>query len=556
MKIIIKSLLIFSLTAIGFSCADPDLDPLQIEKVLKGTLLTLRGPQLDAIYFDGADYGAAFYYNAVTGTEKFDYDAEFLSEDPASLESVDIFIIKEGSPDQRLLLTTVPGSSFKTDATYRGPWTSVSITLASMLTAIGETLSTPAGQSAFIAKYANGIKMESDLNLKNGTKVLAADLVAAGLYESDQFYPSQFMTYGVEDIDDARPVATTSLRGQVSTVSGKIVRTVLPLKSGAVDTLNIVFDQKITTPPTVTFSPLSAGTAGPVTVVGTTGKSFYVKFTAGATYTGDATFTISGATSGEAAPLTGLVQTTKTQGVAVDNLAPQKVSFTTGVIGKGQSATLTLKFNEALGKAPKISVAPGTTGIDGVTGVNTTLSADGLTATYSYEYKDLDGNATHGNAVVTVDNTPANKATDRAGNAIADITGPDADLVIDLGPATAPTVTLDGAQYDWGTQIKWALSSAASPAAGGAKSGAIYYVAQTAGDAPPTGFVGGDVPAFILATGVTAQQTGSVAVGSSGNSGSVFSAFAPNGTLDVYVVHLSSTGVISAISAKTVVTMN
>jgi hypothetical protein len=556
MKIIIKSLLIFSLTAIGFSCADPDLDPLQTEKVLKGTLLTLRGPQLDAIYFDGADYGDAFYYNAVTGTERFDYDAEFLAEDPASLESVDIFIIKEGSPDQRLLLTTIPGSSFKTDATYRGPWTSVSITLASMLTAIGETLSTPAGQSAFIAKYKDGIKMESDLNLKNGTKVLAADLVAAGLYESDQFYPAQFMTYGVENIDDARPVATTSLRGQfVKSASGTVTRPVLPLKSGARDTVNIVFDQKITTPPTVTINPLTAGTVGAVTVVGTTGKSFYVAFTAGGTYTGDVTFTISGATSGEAAPLTGLVQTTKTQNVAVDNLAPQKLTFTTGVIGKGQSATITLKFNEALGKAPRITVAPGTTGIDGATGT-ATLSADGLTATYSYEYKDLDGNATHGNAVVTVDNTPANKATDRAGNAVADITGPDDNLVIDLGPATAPTVTLDGAQYDWGTQIKWALSSAASPAAGGAKSGAIYYVAQTAGDAPPTGFVGGDVPAFILATGVTAQQTGSVAVGSSGNSGSVFSAFTPNGTLDVYVVHLSSTGVISAISAKTVVTMN
>jgi len=385
---------------------------------------------------------------------------------------------------------------------------------------------------------------------------LAADLVAAGLYESDQFYPSQFMTYGVEDIDDARPVATTSLRGQVSTVSGKIVRTVLPLKDGARDTINIVFDQKITTPPTVTANPPTAGAVGTVTTVGTTGKSFYVAFLANASYTGDVVFTIKDATSGEAAPLAGLVQTTKTQSIAVDNLAPQKISFTTGVIGKGQSATITLKFNEALGKAPKISVAPGTTGIDGVTGVNTTLSADGLTATYVYEYKDLDGNATHGNAVVTVDNTAANKATDRAGNAIADIAGPDDNLVIDLGPATAPTVTLDGAQYDWGTQIKWALSSAASPAAGGAKSGSIYYVAQTAGDAPPTGFVGGDVPAFILATGVTAKQTGSVAVGSSGNSGSVFSAFTPNGTLDVYVVHLSSTGVISAISAKTVVTMN
>jgi hypothetical protein len=551
MKSIIKSILIVTLTAVGFSCADPDLDPLQQEKVLKGTLLTLRGPQLDAIYFDGADYGAAFYYNAVTGTETFDYDAEFLAEDPNSLESVDIFVIKEGSPDQRLLLTTIPGSSFAV-GDYKGPSVSVSLTLSSILTKIGADLSTPAGQDAFIDLYAEGIKMESDLNLKNGTKVLAEDLVAAGLYESDQFYPAQFMTYGVEDIEDVKPVATTSLRGQFAVVSDKVVRTVLPLKSGAKDTLNIVFDQEIDTPPTVTFSPAGAGTAGAVTAYGTSGNSFYVAFTAGATYTGDATFTIKDATSAEPEPLTGLVQVTKTANIAVDNLAAQNLSFSTGgPIGKGQSATITLKYNEPLGTAPTITITAGTTGVEvPAAGAKTTLSSDGLTATYVYEYKDADNNATHGDATVTV----VTAGKDKAGNDVAAIAAKP--LTIDLGPATAPTVILDGAQYDWGTQIKWTLSSAASPAAGGAKSGVIYYVAQTAGDAPPTGFVGGDVPTFILATGVTAKQTGSVAVGSTGDSGSVFSAFTPNGTLDVYVVHLSSTGVISAISAKTVVTMN
>ncbi len=552
MKSIIKSILILTLTAVGFSCADPELDPLQQEKVIKGTLLTLRGPQLDAIYFDGADYGDAFYFNSVTGAEVFDYDAEFLSGDLNSLESVDIFVIKEGSPDQRLLLTTIPGSSFKTDATYRGPWTSVSLTLASILTKIGADLSTPAGQAAFIDLYAGGIKMESDLNLKDGTKVLAADLVASGLYESDQFFPAQFLTYGVENIDDAKPVATTSLRGQVSTVSGKIVRTVLPLKSGAKDTLDITFDQKIATAPTVTFSPASAGTAGTPVAVGTSGKQFYVPFVAGASYTGDATFTIKDATSGEPAPLGGLVQKTKTASLAVDNLAPQNTSFTTGgPLGKGQNSVITLRYNEPLGTAPTITVAPGTTGIDGVTAVKANLSADGLTATLVYEYKDLDGNATHGNAIVTV----VTSGKDKAGNDVAAIA--DKPLTIDLGPANAPTITLDPTQYDWGTQIKWSVSSAASPAAGGAVGGSIYFVAQTAGDAPPTGFVGGDVPAFILATDVTGKQTGVVAVSSStGNSGTVYSAFAPNGTLDVYVVHLSSTGVISAISAPTTVTMN
>jgi hypothetical protein len=550
MKNIIKSLLVFSLTIIGFSCTDPDLDPLQSEKVLKGTLLALRGPQLDAIYFDGDAYGAAFYYNAVTGTETFDYDAEFLAEDPTSIESVEIFVIKRPSKE-RISLTTIAGSTFA-KGDYRGPSISVSLTLASILTKIGADLSTPAGQDAFIALYKDGIQMESDLTLKDGTKVLAADLVAAGLFDSDQFYPAQKMIYGVEDIDDAKPVATTSLRGQVvKDGSGKVTsRPVLPLMAGALDTLNIVFDQKITTPPTVTFSPANAGTAGAPVAYGTSGKSFYVPFVAGAAYTGDAKFTISGATSGEPAPLAGLVQVTKTANIAVDNLAPQNLSFTTGTrIGKGQSAAITLKFNEALGTAPTITVDPGTTGIVGVTAVKTTLSADGLTATYAYEYK-AGVSPTHGDATIIV----VTPGKDKAGNSVAAIASKP--LTIDLAAGPAPTVVLDGAQYDWGTQIKWTMNYATSGAnPGGSTTGSVYYVALATGSDAPTGFVGGDVPAFTLATGTSALQSGSVSV-SSGTSGSVYSAFTPNGDLDVYVVFLSNTGVISAISAPKAVTMN
>lgn len=553
MKSIIKSILILTLTAVGFSCADPELDPLQQTFVLKGTLLTLRGPQLDAIYWEGEDYGAAFYYNAVTGTETFDYDAELLSETPDNLESVDIFVIKKltATTSERLLLTTVPGSSFKTDDTYRGPWTSISLTLSSILTKIGADLSTPAGRAAFIALYETGIKMESDLNLKDGTKVLAKDLVASGLFDSDQFYPAMKMTYGVENIDDARPVATTSLRGQVSTVSGKIVRTVLPLKDGAKDTLNIVFDQKIATPPTVTFAPGTAGTAGAPIAYGTAGKSFYVAFTAGAAYTGNAEFAISGATSGEPAPLAGLAQTATTANIAVDNLAPQNLSFTTGTrIGKGQNVTITLKYNEPLGTAPTITIAPGTTGIDGVTAVKTTLSSDGLTATYVYEYKDDNKDATHGDATVSV----VTAGKDKAGNDVAAIASKP--LTVDVGAAPAPSIVLDGAQYDWGTQIKWTMNYAVGGSnPNGSTSGTVYYVVQATGEAPPTGFVGGDVPAFIMATDVDALQSGAVGL-AAGTSGSTYSAFAPNGTLDVYVVIITSTGVISAISAPTTVTMN
>lgn len=544
---IIKSLMIGVLTTVGFSCADPELDPLQFEKVKKGTLLALRGDQLDAIYWNGEAYGAAFYANAVSGTETFDFDAEYLSEDASTLSSVDIFVIKRPSKE-RIALTSVPASDF--EMVEGKSMASISLSLSSILTKLGADLTTPAGIDAFMAAYAElGVTIESDLNLADGTKVLSKDLVAAGLYESDQFYPAQILTYGVEDIDDARPVATTSLRGQYAVVSGKVVRTIIPLKDGAKDTLNIVFDQAIDTPPTIGVNPVGAGTAGALVAVAGKDNEFYVPFTAGATYTGDVTFTISGATSGEAGALAGLEQESKTAAIAVDNLAPQNLTFTTGTrIGKGQSATITLTFNEAIGTAPTVTIDPGATGVDGVTNVKMTLNAAGTTATYSYEYKDLNGDATHGNAMVTITG-----GKDKAGNAVAAIAPKT--LTIDIGDAPAPIVTLD-ASYDWGTQIKWTMTYATGGTnPGGSTSGTVYYVAQTAGSAPPVSFVGGDVPAFTMAPGVSAKQTGTVAV-AAGTSGSVYSAFTPNGTLDVYVVIVTSTGVISAISAPTTVTMN
>jgi hypothetical protein len=562
MRHFLKNIMVIVFTALGFSCADETLDPLQFEKVKKGTLLALRGDQLDAIYWNGEAYGSAFFYNKILGNETFDFDAEFLSEDPNSLESFDIYVFKrtwsddaEKHVEERLLLTNVPFSSFQTTDDYRGPWVSVSIALDDILTKIGASTASQAGLDTLYSAYAAGIELEGDLNLTSGEKVLAVDLVAAGLYESDQFYPAQKLIYGVEDIEDARPVATTSLRGQYSkSTSGVVTRPVIPLKSGAKDTVNIKFDQAISGVPTISVSPSNAGTVGALVAKAGTNNEFYVPFVAGATYTGAVLFTISGATSGETGALAGLEQVEATAAIAVDNLAPQNTSFTTGTrVGKGQSATITLKFNEALGTAPTISIDPGTTGVDVVTNAKPTLSADGLTATYVYEYKDLDGDATHGNATISVTG-----GKDKANNELPAIASKP--LTIDIGPAPAPIAVLD-ANYDWGTQIKWTLNYVTGPSnVGGSTSGTVYYVAVESGADAPTSFVGGDVPSFIMAESTetednSAKQAGIVVV-TSGTSGTVYSAFTPNGTLDVYTIFVSSSGVISAISAPTTVIMN
>jgi hypothetical protein len=197
---IFKSVLLITLLGIGFSCADDSLDPLKFKEVKKGTILALRGTQLENIYFKAIP-GALFVPGLLDGTETFDFDAEYLSADPNSLASLDIYVLKKnGSSFDRVSLTNVPASEFKTTDDYPNPWVSVSISIDDILTKIGITPNYPLSASALntlFVDYKNGINIETDVNLTDGSKVLAADLVAAGLYQSNQFYPAQKLNYAV-----------------------------------------------------------------------------------------------------------------------------------------------------------------------------------------------------------------------------------------------------------------------------------------------------------------------------------------------------------------------
>lgn len=200
MKKIINSLFLVSLLVIGFSCEDPALDPLQFENIKKGTLLALRGTQLQNIYYKGVP-GALMVPGILTGTEKFEFDGEYLSADPASIASLDVYVIKKtGLVAERVLLKNVPASDFKTTSDYPNPWVSVSIPINDILTKIGITPTYPLPQASLdklFVDYKFGVGIETDVNLVDGTKVLAAELVAAGLYQSNQFYPAQILNYAV-----------------------------------------------------------------------------------------------------------------------------------------------------------------------------------------------------------------------------------------------------------------------------------------------------------------------------------------------------------------------
>ncbi|MBA4053705.1 MAG: hypothetical protein C0490_03240, partial [Marivirga sp.] len=137
MKKLIYSFLSIVLAAVAFSCEDAALDPMQIDKIKKGTILALRGTQLDNIYFQGLP-GAEFFPRIINGTEKFEFDAEFLAEDPSTLESFDIYVIKKvGSATERVLLKNVSASEFKQTDDYLRPWVSVSLNLTDILAALG-----------------------------------------------------------------------------------------------------------------------------------------------------------------------------------------------------------------------------------------------------------------------------------------------------------------------------------------------------------------------------------------------------------------------------------
>lgn len=203
MKTIFKSLLLIALVAIAFSCTDDSLDPLNMNKVKKGSILALRGTQLNNIYFSGLP-GAEVFPRALDGTEKFEFDAEYLSEDPSTLESFDIYVIKRTrvgntTTTERLLVRNVPFSEFKETEDYVNPWVSVSIDFDELLDIVGLDPASPTFADDILFAYPNGMAIESDLNLTDGTKVTAAQLVAAGLYQSNQFYPAQKLTLAITD---------------------------------------------------------------------------------------------------------------------------------------------------------------------------------------------------------------------------------------------------------------------------------------------------------------------------------------------------------------------
>lgn len=194
----IYSLLTVALFAVIVSCTDDDLDPLNFKKVSKGRILALRGDALQSIYIDGNTFSSSFVPLIADGTEEFSYDGEYLSDDPSSLESIDVYV--EKASGDRVLLKNVPASAFTANPENGRPMVHVSATLAEILPLIDLPATfpiDPANVDLLLTDYKTGINIVTDINLTDGTQVLADDMVAVGLYQSDQFYPAMRIPFGV-----------------------------------------------------------------------------------------------------------------------------------------------------------------------------------------------------------------------------------------------------------------------------------------------------------------------------------------------------------------------
>lgn len=201
MKKIFNGVILISLLAIGFSCEDTSLDPLQFSSMKKGTILALRGDALNNLYVKGLPVGEMFP-RIINGTEKFKYETEILATDPSTIASVDLYVIKKtGATSERMALKNIPASAF-TKGVYPNPSASVEIGISELLPKLGIPATYPlsAGDiTTLLTTYKFGVTIESDINLTDGTKILAADIVASGLFQSNQFYPAMILTWAVTD---------------------------------------------------------------------------------------------------------------------------------------------------------------------------------------------------------------------------------------------------------------------------------------------------------------------------------------------------------------------
>ncbi len=175
------------------ACTDPELDPFQLDKIKKGSIIALRGQaavNLNNLAFRGAV--DTFSVSGNIDAEKFEFDAAFLSDDLNSLDKVDIYA-RQTPTSARARITTVAGTAFtlRPDIDKKYPSAFIEIPLRDILTALNISINDIDPNDPGKAY----LYIESDLTLKDGTIVPASAIVNEGLFQSSIFYPAHNLRY-------------------------------------------------------------------------------------------------------------------------------------------------------------------------------------------------------------------------------------------------------------------------------------------------------------------------------------------------------------------------
>lgn len=192
MKFKIIVLLVFG-SLLFNACEDPELDPLQYDKIKRGSILGLRGTSFDNLFEDAFATGVdTFGILTDNSGRTFKFTVDFVSENQSSLSSVDVFVITKGGLRTKLL--TVPASEFKPTTGTNFNRAEISLPFNTIFTASGFSIcdfipsSGPDGVYSFIT-------IENDINLSDGSIVPASAVVNGNLFESTILYPGHSLRY-------------------------------------------------------------------------------------------------------------------------------------------------------------------------------------------------------------------------------------------------------------------------------------------------------------------------------------------------------------------------
>lgn len=180
-------ILLFGAVLFAAACSDPEKDPLQFEKITKGSLISLRGQAVENLnelaYVGAVD---SFSVSKDNSAENFEFQADYIAEDPTTLSRVIVYA-KDSENGTRQRVGEVSGSSFVDVADSKYPRGTFSFSCNAILAALNKSASDFA-----VGKY---IYIESDLELTDGSVIPSSSIVNSSLFETGYFYPAHNLLY-------------------------------------------------------------------------------------------------------------------------------------------------------------------------------------------------------------------------------------------------------------------------------------------------------------------------------------------------------------------------